>query len=124
MFNTNQRIIEEKEMESTVVDVLARRFAYLADAAPVLEELLVPDTKEMTTCAGFQFELDDLRFKFYFHEGSEATVEAYWANIPICKHRSGETFTVFEKQDINEEAVHTLITETHWLIDLLLQTEN
>lgn len=111
-------------MEQTVVDVLARRFAYLADAAEIIEGLHLSDRKNMARCPGYQITFERLRFNFYYQKDTEATVEAFWANELICQHRAGDVFTVFERQTIKEVAVNALMTETSRLINRLLQAEN
>jgi len=111
-------------MESTVVDVLARRFAYLADAAEILEGVYLLERKSMTDCSGYQISFGRLRFKFYHDQDAGATVKAFWANEQIIQHRPGEAFTVFEREIVKEEITSALMTETGRLMTRLLQVEN
>jgi len=101
-----------KEMESTVVDVLARRFAYLADAAEILEGVYLLERKSLTNCSGYQISFGRLRFKFYYYEDAEATVEAFWANEQIYQHREHDVFTVFEREVVKKEITYALMFET------------
>ena len=113
-----------KEMESTVVDVLARRFAYLADAAEILEGVYLLERKSLTNCSGYQISFGRLRFKFYYYEDAEATVEAFWANEQICQHREHDVFTVFEREVVKKEITYALMFETGRLMRRLLEAEN